>query len=83
MSKLIGTSTTGKEISIIKDPFKNDYVSEVIIMYVTTWGEPYWYAKISFKNGNTSGQQKTPEVDTFEEVIIHMKQIIESVTTKK
>jgi hypothetical protein len=73
---------TGKEVSVIKDPFKKDGLSGISIQYITWALKPYWWAKVEFKNGNTSGDQRTPNCDTFEEVIIALKQILNSVENK-
>lgn len=73
-------NVTGKELSPIKDPFKKDCVKEIMIRYSQMWSSdpPYWYANIEFKNGNTEAKQRTPNCETFEEVIVHMKQILNS-----
>lgn len=72
----------GTELSVIKDPFLKDCLDEVSIYYRTWCGRKYWYAVVEFKNGNTKGEQKTPEVDTFEDVIYQLKTILNSIQQK-
>jgi hypothetical protein len=72
-------NVTGKEISVIKDPFQKNCIGDMSIRR-TSWGNKfYWYATVEFKNGSTKGEQKTPDCETFEEVIAHVKQILNSV----
>lgn len=82
MSELMGNAT-GQELSVIKDPFTKESVSEIMIRYTTDWSNPHWYAKVCFKNGHTSGEQKTPNCKDFDEVLAHLKQIINSVENKQ
>ena len=43
---------------------------------------PHWNAKVSFMNGKTSGEQKTNNVNSFEEIIVEVKQILNSLNKK-
>lgn len=70
---------TGNEISIIKDPFKKDCVGDIGIYYMSSCSVAYWWAKVEFKNGNTKGEQRTPDCKTFEDVITHLKQILNTI----
>lgn len=79
MTEILIGSITGKEISVIKDPFQKDCVGDIMIHYTTSFNTVYWYATVEFKNGNTTGKQKTPQCQTFEEVVTHLKQILNSV----
>lgn len=72
-------NVTGKEISVIKDPFNKDCIGDIAINYTTSFGSRYWYARIQFKNGNTSGEQRTPNCETFEEVVAQIKIILNSI----
>lgn len=72
-------NVTGRELSVIKDPFKKECAGDISIRR-TSWGQKwYWYAIIEFKNGNTKGEQKTPECETFEDVITQLKIILNSI----
>ena len=75
---LIGTQEQGR-LSVISDPFKKDKVDSInIFMFTRSNGSFYWAARVSFKNGNTLGEQKTNNCNTYEEVYIELKQILES-----
>jgi len=77
---LIGDNVTGKEISVIKDPFKKDCVTEVNIFFRIGWnGEHRWTGSVGFVNGNTAGRQDIPVSPTFEEAVANMKTILNSV----
>jgi hypothetical protein len=76
--------TESREISVFKDPFNKAKIEEITIFYRKIMFEKKygWYANISFKDGLTSGNQKTPDCDTWEELMIHMKQIYDSLEVK-
>lgn len=75
---LIGTGEESK-LSVFLDPFKKDKVSKIIIMMSEDlYDNFYWFAKVSFRNGNTSGEQKTKYCDSYEEVYIELNKILES-----
>ena len=79
MSLLLGNFNNNKSLSVIKDPFLKDKVTDITIRYTSWSNKFYWYAKIQFKNGNTSGEQITPDCDTFEEVLAQIKIIEQSI----
>lgn len=82
-AQLLGEGETIKgELSVINDPFKSDCVTDILIRYYTGFNNPHWYAKVQFQNGNTSGEQTTPDCKTFDEVIVHLKQIMQSVNVQ-
>lgn len=81
MSNLLG-NVTGNELLVIKDPFNKDGIHEMFIHYTSWMDKKYWWAQAKFKNGNTEGLQKTPDCDTFDEVIAHVKTILNSVENK-
>lgn len=73
----------GNEISVIKDPFDKELIEGVQIIYMTNlFGKKYWFAIVEFKNGHTTGKQRTPDCDTFEEVYAQLKLILDSVRNK-
>jgi hypothetical protein len=80
--KMLGFGQKGKEaVSVINNPFGEKNISDIWIQY-TTWGSKrYWVANVKFRNGNTQAEQRTPETATFEEVIVKLKEIFESVKT--
>lgn len=71
--------TDNDKISVISNPFTKESVSSISIYYRKWSGGNYWYSRVEFENGNTKGEQRTPECATFEEVIIHLKQVLESI----
>jgi hypothetical protein len=74
-----------KTISVIKDPFVQENIKGIIIRYNgDTWfnQKPYWYATVEFANGNTKGEQCSPYRDSMEEVLLDLKQIMDSVKNK-
>ena len=75
---LIGNKEQSR-LSIIQDPFKKDKVDGIsIFMFSRNNGTFYWIAKVTFKNGNTIGEQKTSNCSSYEEVYTQLKQILES-----
>jgi len=80
-STILG-SITGNEISVIKDPFNKHCTGDIRINYWSDLKKPYWKATIEFKNGNTKGEQSTPQCATFEEVITHLKIILDQIESK-
>lgn len=72
---------TGSQLSVIKDPFNPESITDVDIHGQYAWGNKkfYWYARVKFMNGNTAGEQRTPDCSTFEEVVAAIKQIINSI----
>lgn len=77
---LIQTSDKKAKLpSVINDPFSKSNVTQIFIAYCGEMAyQQYWYAKIEFTNGNTKGEQTTPNCNTFEEVMQHIKAIEES-----
>lgn len=75
-------NVTGNELSVIKDPFNKDCVGDIAIHYTSTFGKPYWWARVEFKNDNTKGEQRTPNCGTFEEIVAQVKIILDSVRDK-
>jgi hypothetical protein len=68
------------KISIIKDPFQINYITNVSINYFNggNYSKPYWYGRVTFKNGNTVGEQNTNHVESFEEIVVEIRQILNS-----
>jgi hypothetical protein len=82
MSNLIGDSPASKELSVIKDPFVKNGLKRIHINYWGDYSTPHWDARVEFKNGMTSGEQKTPNCATFDEVMMHVKQILDSIKNR-
>lgn len=78
------TEEQAKSISVIKDPFSNEYITNINISYSNGQftSRPYWWGRIAFTNGKTSGEQRTNNVETFEEIVVEMRQIINSLNQK-
>ena len=67
-------------LSVINNPFTSDCVTNMWISYYNSgFGRPHWSGKVSFKNGKTTGEQKTNNVETFDEVVAEMKQILNTI----
>ena len=77
----IGNSING--ISILKDPFKKDCVTEVMLKIATSCFSPYekyCYAYVEFKNGNTTGKQNFPRCNDFNKLTKDVQAFIETLT---
>jgi hypothetical protein len=66
--------------SVIKDPFSNDCITDINIYYRkgVSRSQGVWDATVKFKNGDTQGQQNTPECKDFPSVMIALEQISKS-----
>lgn len=73
-----------RSISVIKDPFQTNCITNVSINYSDGGGfaTPYWYGFVKFKNGNTEGEQRTNKTQSFEEIVVEIRQILNSLNTK-
>jgi hypothetical protein len=70
-------------LSIINDPFKSSSITNILISYNNSgYGTPYWYGRVTFKNGNTAGEQRTDNVESFEEIVVRVRQILNSVNNQ-
>lgn len=77
------TEEQAKQISVIKDPFATEHITNVMIAYNNNgFGNPYWYGRVVFTNGKTSGEQKTNNVQSFEEIVVEIRQILNSLNHK-
>jgi hypothetical protein len=77
--------TKNNVVSVIKDPFIQENIKGITIRYNgdTLYNQkPYWYVKVEFRNGNTKGEQSYPHRDSMEEVLLDLKQIMDSVNNK-
>jgi hypothetical protein len=72
------TEEDAKSISVIKDPFQTNCITNVSINFTTGFSNPYWYGCVKFKNGNTQGEQRTSNTQTFEDIVVEIKQILNS-----
>jgi hypothetical protein len=75
-------NVTGKEISVIKDPFLKDCVTDISIRYSTSFNRCEWSGNVEFKNGNTEGKQSIPRCATIEEAITNLKIILDTIKSK-
>ena len=72
-----------RTISVIKDPFQTNCITSVSINYSSgIIGNPYWYGYVKFKNGNTEGEQRTNKTQSFEEIVVEIRQILNSINQK-
>jgi hypothetical protein len=85
LNKQIEDQIKNDKLSNIKDPFNEDCIDNIWIQmdrnfFNTNIKE--WNACIKFKNGNTSGEQKTNKFATFPEVVSAVKDIITEIRNK-
>lgn len=68
------------EVSLIKDPFKQDYIERVSlnILKSTFTSRFICYAIIEFKNGNTCGKHEIKDCKDLADAFHKAKQFIES-----
>lgn len=76
----ISTDKPNNEVSVFKDPFNSTCIDQIWISYSKPifQANHVWTGKVEFKNGLTSGEQKTPQCNTWEELMIQMKAIYDS-----
>lgn len=60
--------------SVLKDPFNKISIDRIMVVYDKNLFSDEWSARgtVSFKNGDTNGEQKF-KGDTFDEVVIKIK----------
>ena len=75
---------TNNQVSLIIDPFVQDSLKSVSINYNKSSfdNSTYWYARLSFENGATKGEQRIDNCPTFEEIVVKVKQILDEVKNK-
>lgn len=75
---------TSRELTVFKDPFKKASIVSISMRYDRFWSsDPFaWEGVVKFENGLTTGTQKTPKCATWEEFMVHMKQIYDSLENK-
>ena len=78
------SDNTTREVSVFQDPFQQNCIDEISISYRKPIFSTnhVWSGRVDFKSGLTTGQQKTPECNTWDELMIHMKQIYDSLNVK-
>lgn len=72
-------------LSIIVDPFTQDSLESVSINYRKNpfSNECYWYGVVKFKNGNTAGEQRLGNCQTFEEIVLQVKNLLNEIKSKQ
>ena len=75
---------TSTDLTVFKDPFQQSCIDEITIQYRRPIfaTKHVWQARVEFKNDLTSGQQKTPECNTWEELMLQLKAIYSSLQVK-
>lgn len=81
-TKASSESTHSRELSVFKDPFNKAHITDISIRYTSWCNKFYWRGYVTFRNGNTKGEQDTPECETWDELMVHMKQIYDSLAVK-
>lgn len=78
------SSKENNQVSIFKDPFTKTSIKRIDITYRQPLFEDafVWEGQVSFVNGLTSGKQETPKCSSWDELMIHMKQIYDSLSVK-
>lgn len=64
--------------SVIKDPFNKNQITSILIKFNGEYRQSYWYGVVEFRNGNTRGEQRTKDCSSYEELMIEMKAIYDS-----
>ena len=77
-------STKNNVVSVIKDPFLESKIKGITLRYNgdAIFSKPYWYVSVDFENGYTKGEQSSPHRESMEEILIDLKQILDSVKNK-
>ncbi len=67
--------------SIVVDPFTLNSVTCISIRYDKLWSsDPFtWKGSVDFSNGKTSGTQKLEPTPNFDNIILQIKTLLESV----
>lgn len=73
-----------QEVSVFKDPFNSSYIDEIVMHYrKPLFAKSFvWQGTVYFKNGLTKGEQRTPECPSWEDFMLQMKQIYNSLNSK-
>lgn len=76
--------TKKTELSVFKDPFNIAHIEEIVMRYDRKiFTQDYvWKGRVKFKNGLTEGEQRTPECETWEQFMVEMKSIYDSLASK-
>lgn len=71
-------------LSIIVDPFLKDSIESLSINYRKNSfsNNTYWYANVVFQNGRTKGEQRLDNCETFEEIVIQVKHLLNELNKK-
>lgn len=72
-------------LSIIVDPFTQDSLESVSINYRKNpfSNECYWYSNVKFQNGKTIGEQRLGNCETFEEIVLQVKNLLNEIKSKQ
>jgi hypothetical protein len=69
---------SGKEPSIVKDPFKRDNVTAIFLAMSKRHGDEWTvWGTVEFKNGSTEGKQRFT-AETLEELAAQVKSFLET-----
>jgi hypothetical protein len=76
--------TKSTELSVFKDPFGKAHIKRIDITYRKPLFNDHhvWEGSVQFENGLTSGKQETPQCDSWDSLMVHMKQIYDSLAVK-
>jgi hypothetical protein len=71
-------------LSVIVDPFLSDSLESLSINYRKNSfsKETYWYANVVFQNGRTKGEQRLGNCETFEEIVVQVKHLLNEIKNK-
>jgi hypothetical protein len=71
-------------LSVIVNPFLIDSIERLSINYAKSSfsKESYWYANVVFQNGRTKGEQRLGNCETFEEIVIQVKHLLNELNSK-
>jgi hypothetical protein len=71
-------------LSVIVDPFLSDSLESLSINYRKNSfsKDTYWYANVVFQNGRTKGEQRLGNCETFEDIVIQVKHLLNEIKNK-
>lgn len=71
-------------LSIIVDPFNQHSLEGISINYRKSsfTDDCYWYSVVKFKNGNTNGEQRLGNCETFDEIVLQVKNLLDEIKRK-
>lgn len=74
----LNNKQSADSLSVINDPFKKDKI-KTISLHMGFYGTGVWSGNIEFVNGSTEGKQKIDTTTDFNNAVMQLKAIIDSI----